>query len=125
MLSTTAIILAAGHGKRMNAHKSKVLHEIGGLPMIMHVYNSIATLVHTKPIVVVGSNFEEIKQYMNDSVRYAIQEQPLGTGHAAMSAVSLLKGSVAQVVVMYGDMPLIRQSTIENLIKVKEHNKAT
>ena len=125
MLSTSVLILAAGHGKRMNSQKSKVLHEIGGQPMIMHVYSSIKSLVSSLPIVVVGSNFEEIFDLMGSSVKYAFQDQPLGTGHAAMAAIDLLRGSTKQVVVMYGDMPLIRKNTIEKLILERERNRAT
>jgi bifunctional UDP-N-acetylglucosamine pyrophosphorylase/glucosamine-1-phosphate N-acetyltransferase len=125
MLSTTALILAAGHGKRMGSNKSKVLHDVYGIPMLLHVYHSIATLTTTKPIVVVGSNLDEIKNVMSDSVEYVIQERPLGTGHAVMAAVPILKDRSEQVILMYGDMPLIHQSTISKLIGERERTGAS
>jgi len=73
---------------------------------------------------VVGSNIHEISNILGDKVNYVIQDEPLGTGHAAMVAVDLLRGSSDQLVLMYGDMPFIQKQTVEKLIRYREQTGA-
>lgn len=107
-----AIILAAGEGKRMKSKKTKILHEICGKPMVEWAYQCVKNSGVDEIVLVVGRSSEEVKEYMGNKVSYAKQEQQLGTGHAVMQAREFLENREGQVVIMYGDMPLVTTKTI-------------
>ena len=107
-----AIILAAGEGKRMKSKKTKILHEICGKPMVEWVYQCVKNSGVDEIVLVIGRNGEEVKEYMGNKVSYAKQEQQLGTGHAVIQAQEYLENREGQVVIMYGDMPLVTSNTI-------------
>ncbi|NHZ85796.1 MAG: NTP transferase domain-containing protein [Planctomycetia bacterium] len=113
------VILAAGKGKRMKSDLPKVLHIVDDKPMLIHVidlarqFNSeriINILGHKKDLVV-----EAIK---SENVEYVIQEPQLGTGHAVQQTYPLLKDFDGDILVLSGDVPLLRKSTIENMLKI-------
>ena len=110
-------IMAAGKGTRLKSKRPKVLHEIGGQPLLAHVIASAARVVSAQDIVVIiGHEADTVRQAVAAShVRFALQEQQLGTGHAVLSAREALKGYDA-VLVLSGDVPLIRPETISNLL---------
>lgn len=116
MCDTCAVILAAGMGKRMNSPLHKVLHEVNGTPMIGRIVDAARKATGRRPIVVVGMLREQVKDYLGGRADYAVQEQQLGTGHAASCAQELAKGG-DYVVVLPGDMPLIGADVIESLMK--------
>ncbi len=113
---TVPLILAAGFGTRMKSAKPKVVHEILGKPMIAWAVDIVAAISTQKPVVVVGYGREQVEAYLTDRVRYAYQEEQLGTGHAVLQASTLLRGSCEAVLVTYGDMPLLQVDTVNALI---------
>ncbi|HYE60029.1 MAG TPA: NTP transferase domain-containing protein [Candidatus Kapabacteria bacterium] len=110
------VILAAGAGTRMKSTLPKVMHLLHGKPLIDHVVTTASVAVAEKPIVVVCKDHTLVQDYLQDRATYAIQEQQLGTGHAAACAESLLKGRVHDVVVLNGDMPFITPASLGRLI---------
>lgn len=99
-----AIVLAGGKGTRMKAvGKNKVMYEIGGKPIIAYPIQLLKTIGVKKPIIVVGFEKESIMNYFGDSVEYAIQENPVGTGDAVKAALSSIRPETQYVIVLYGD----------------------
>lgn len=117
MKKTQIIILAAGQGKRMGADVPKVLVPVLGKSMISRVLETIQdSKVDTKPIIVVGVNNQDlIKDHTENKYFYAVQEKQLGTGHAVKSAKDLVDSDTEQVLVLFGDQPMITSETIKNL----------
>ncbi|MEM7803084.1 MAG: NTP transferase domain-containing protein [Chloroflexota bacterium] len=119
------VILAAGMGKRMLSKKQKILHEVGGKPMIMHVVDAARRVSINPPALVIGPiGGEEVKRLVGPEALYVVQPEALGTGHAARVATDLLQGKSSQVIVTYGDMPLLRQETLENLSQIQAETEA-
>ena len=118
------VVLAAGHGTRMKSKKNKVLHEIGGIPMVELVYGSAMAVSDLPPVVVVGPGEEEIESLLGDRAVYVEQPQQMGTGHATMMATQVLQGKTEQILVTYADMPLLRSSTMTQLAQKQEASKA-
>ena len=119
------IILAAGLGTRMKSEKAKVLHEICGKPMIEYVVRTAADIAGQDIIIVVGHQAEQVKIAVNrvGTFSYALQKEQLGTGHAVQCALPLIPEKAKDVVVLCGDVPLIRPSTIFNLIDVHQEGE--
>jgi bifunctional UDP-N-acetylglucosamine pyrophosphorylase/glucosamine-1-phosphate N-acetyltransferase len=122
-MSISVIILAAGAGTRMRSSKSKVLHELGGIPMLEHVYNTSKKLGAKQVQVVYGHGGELVKQQCQHfAVEWVLQEEQLGTAHAVEQAAPNITGEDIALV-LYGDVPLIKVKTLELLIKqVKDNN---
>ena len=112
------IILAAGLGTRMRSDKAKVLHEVCGKPMIEHVVQTAAHVAGSNIVVVVGHQADRVKAVIDHiaSVGYALQKEQLGTGHAVQCALPHLATTVTDVVILCGDVPLIRSETIDHLV---------
>jgi bifunctional UDP-N-acetylglucosamine pyrophosphorylase/glucosamine-1-phosphate N-acetyltransferase len=116
MQNTQIIILAAGHGKRMQSETPKALTLLHGKPFIKHLLDSVKESgVCFNPIIVIGQKGDMVRDVLGDGYIYAIQKDQLGTGHAVMSAENEAKGADI-VLVLYADHPLITASTIKNLI---------
>jgi len=117
MSDIAVIILAAGEGTRMKSNRAKVLHEIAGVPMICYVVET-ALSVAEEIIVVIGYQAEAVRRALVSypMLRFAVQEEQLGTGHAVMCAISRLSPGIQDVVVLCGDTPLIRSQTVRDLI---------
>ncbi len=122
MKETKTIILAAGKGSRMKSDLPKVLHKMNGKPMIEYSIEKVRGLGIEDVIIVVGYKREQVQEALGDSLRYAVQDQQLGTGHAVMMARELLEGFEGNIVVLYGDMPLINPETIRRLIETREQD---
>ncbi len=124
-----AIILAAGKGTRMNNGEEsqipKVMYRLSGEPIIYYSVKLIHDADITKVVLVVGYKRETIEDYFGKSVEYVVQEQQLGTGHAALQAKEKLEGKSAAVIVFYGDNPLYKPETIQKLISLYEQEKPT
>jgi bifunctional UDP-N-acetylglucosamine pyrophosphorylase/glucosamine-1-phosphate N-acetyltransferase/UDP-N-acetylglucosamine pyrophosphorylase len=112
------IILAAGLGTRMKSNKAKVLHELLDKPMILYVVETANQVAGNNIIVVVGHQAEQVKEVVgtNLQVTFALQEEQLGTGHAVMCAMDLLP-DVEDVLIMYGDVPLLSANTLASLLE--------
>jgi bifunctional UDP-N-acetylglucosamine pyrophosphorylase/glucosamine-1-phosphate N-acetyltransferase len=119
-MHTFAIILAAGKGTRMKSELPKVLHPVGGIPMIEHLVNKLERIRMNFIFTIVGHKGELVKEHLGARVAYLEQAEQLGTAHAVRQAESLLKGKQGATVVLTGDTPLIKQSTIEHLLRVQK-----
>lgn len=116
---TGIIILAAGKGTRMKSERAKVLHEILGKPMISYVLKTAVGISNANVIVVVGHQAEEVKSAISSdfqNISFAYQEKQLGTGHAVMCALPYLKHHIKQIVILCGDVPMIKSDSIVSLI---------
>ena len=111
-----AIILAAGKGSRMNSDMPKVMHEIGGAPMIDHVLANTAAAGAEREIVVVGYEGESVKNHLDGRAEIAWQKEQNGTGDAALSAETNLNAFEGDAIVLYGDGPFVRPETIEAVL---------
>lgn len=111
-------ILAAGLGTRMKSDKAKVLHEVLGCPMISYVVRTAAVVAGEHVIVVVGHQADHVRSVVSSvaNVRFAFQEQQLGTGHAAMCALPQLHQEAEHVVILCGDVPLLTPETVKELV---------
>jgi bifunctional UDP-N-acetylglucosamine pyrophosphorylase/glucosamine-1-phosphate N-acetyltransferase len=111
-----AIILAAGQGTRMKSPLPKVLHPVGHRAMLDHAIDAAEALGCERIVVVVGAHSPEVRAHVvkrlgEDAI--AVQDPPLGTGHAVRAAEAVLGDFVGQVVVTYGDVPLLKAADIE------------
>ncbi len=111
------IILAAGQGTRMKSALPKVLHSLAGVPLVQHVINTSKELQPEEINVVYGHGGEQVQQQINDTtINWVLQEEQLGTGHAVDQATDRLKDDQL-VLILYGDVPLIKRETLEKLIE--------
>lgn len=112
------VILAAGRGKRMVSDVPKVLHPIGGRPMLAHVLEAARSLLPASLTVVYGHGGDQVKQaFAHDTdLNWAQQTEQLGTGHALKMALPYLSRS-GQTLVLYGDVPLIQADTLSRLVE--------
>lgn len=123
-MKTQIIILAAGHGKRMQSELPKALTPLHGKPFIAHVLSAVASSgVCDNPIIVIGQKGDQVRDVLGPSYSYAVQGEQLGTGHAVMIAEDEARGSDL-IVVLYADHPLVSADTIKNLIKAHIENNA-
>ena len=112
-----AIILAAGKGTRMKSDLHKVLHPIAGRPMLLHLIDSVAALSPERTVVVTGAAGEQVEQAVSPlGVVTALQSEQLGTGHAVAQAEGALAGFEGDVLVLYGDVPLISTATMRRML---------
>lgn len=112
-----AIILAAGKGTRMKSDLHKVLHPIAGKPMLLHLLASVDALEPAHKIVVVGSGKEQLEVALaGTGCTIAVQEPQLGTGHAVQQAQAALAGFDGDVLILYGDVPLVSTATMQRMI---------
>ena len=119
MKGLNLVILAAGKGERMVSSKSKVMHRIMGKPMIGHVVDRAAAVSPDEVVVVVGHGREKIEEYLKDrNVHYSLQAEQKGTAHALLTTESFLKDG--PVLVLYGDVPLIEDSTLRDFLYAYE-----
>tara|TARA_B100000029_G_scaffold103487_1_gene93989 strand:+ start:653 stop:1375 length:723 start_codon:yes stop_codon:yes gene_type:complete len=110
-------ILAAGKGSRMNSSIPKVIHEINGTPMILDVIKTAKELNPQKIIVIVGYKKEMVISTVNDdNIDFVIQKELKGTAHAVQQCENILKNINGNVLILSGDVPLIKSSTLNNLI---------
>lgn len=119
-----AVILAAGDGTRFKSRLIKVMHPLAGKPMIDYSVETARALGMEHPLLVVGHDAEQVREYLGETVRYVEQSERLGTGHAVMQAQPLLKGRVGDVLVLYGDMPLFREETLRRLLELHRASDA-
>lgn len=118
------IVLAAGKGKRMDSDLPKVLHPLSGKPLIEHVLSAAEYLQPDKTIVVTGHKREQVEACLKGrAYHFVVQEPPKGTGHAVMQAESALRGINGDVVVLSGDVPLLRGETLARLLEIHRQNQ--
>ena len=111
------IVLAAGLGKRMRSELPKVLHPLAGRPLLAHVLDAARTLAPRRIFVVHGHGAERVRAAFPDAgVDWVLQAKQLGTGHAVLQALPQVS-SDADVLVLYGDVPLVRPATLKRLLE--------
>jgi bifunctional UDP-N-acetylglucosamine pyrophosphorylase/glucosamine-1-phosphate N-acetyltransferase len=111
------VILAAGQGKRMKSDLPKVLQPLAGRPLLEHVLDTAKALGADGIHIVYGHGGEQVKEQLaQESVSWALQAQQLGTGHAVAQALPAIPDD-HQVLVLYGDVPLVRKATLEALVR--------
>ena len=119
------LIMAAGLGTRMKSNRAKVLHELGGSPLIVHVVRAAQTLNPQSILVIVGHQAEEVEQAVlaeaAELARFVTQAQQRGTGDAVESARSELENSDSLVLILSGDVPMIRSETLRKFIEHHNH----
>ncbi|RUM93532.1 MAG: UDP-N-acetylglucosamine diphosphorylase/glucosamine-1-phosphate N-acetyltransferase [Thiothrix sp.] len=114
--SLAVVILAAGQGTRMRSSKPKVLHELAGRPLLQHVIDVALELNPEEIVVVIGHGAEQVRDTIsNKKLRWVVQEEQLGTGHAVRIALPEIEAD--NVLVLYGDVPLITSKTLQPVIK--------
>ena len=111
------IVLAAGQGKRMRSDLPKVLHPIGGRPLLAHVLEAARALEPKKTLVVHGHGAEKVRAAFADTtVDWVLQAEQLGTGHAVQQAMKQAEGD-GDVLILYGDVPLVTPESLKRLIE--------
>ena len=112
-----ALILAAGKGTRMKSDLHKVLHPIAGRPMLGHLLSAIDTVGAARCVVVTGAGREQVEGFVTPlGATVATQEPQLGTAHAAQQGERALEGFDGDVLILYGDAPLVRPETMTRMI---------
>lgn len=112
-----AVILAAGKGTRMKSDLHKVLHPIAGRPMLLHLIASAAALAPARTVVVVGAGREQVERAVAPlGVATVTQAEQLGTGHAVRQAEAALAGFDGDVLILYGDVPLVGSATMRRML---------
>jgi bifunctional UDP-N-acetylglucosamine pyrophosphorylase / glucosamine-1-phosphate N-acetyltransferase len=118
-----AVILAAGKGERMRSPLPKVLHPVAGRTMIDHAIDAVHHAGCERVVVVVGTHSPLVREHVDRRLgegSIAIQDPPLGTGHAVLAAKAALEGFEGDLLVTYGDVPLLRAQTLEGLFAARE-----
>ncbi len=124
MSKILSLILAAGQGTRMKSDKIKVLHHVGGKPMIQHVVDSI-TDFSSNIVFVIGHQSEDVCDSLgNKEIEYVVQKEQLGTGHAVIQAREQIAKHNGHVLVLYGDTPLLREETLQRFVGIHQKKKA-
>ncbi|MDK1290311.1 bifunctional UDP-N-acetylglucosamine diphosphorylase/glucosamine-1-phosphate N-acetyltransferase GlmU [Pseudoalteromonas umbrosa] len=117
-MALNTVILAAGKGTRMRSNLPKVLHPVAGKPMVQHVIDNSNALGARATNLVYGHGAEQLKAHLShNDVNWVLQEEQLGTGHAVAVAKEYISDEDT-VLVLYGDVPLTKQSTLEKLLAV-------
>jgi len=128
--AVAAVILAAGEGKRMKSDLAKVLHEIDGRAMIEHVLAALSEVAPEKTIVIVGHQADSVIERLSrdgtgyGGLEFALQAERLGTGHAVQQAEPALKGFEGTIMVLTGDTPLLKKSTLASFLRFHRESGA-
>lgn len=113
MSELVAVILAAGKGTRMKSKLPKVLHKIGGKPMLQHVLDAADAAGAARKVVVVGHEAELVEAMIGEQAQMALQAEQLGTGHAVMQTEAVLKDFCGTVMIICGDTPLLEAAELK------------
>ncbi|MGB5729700.1 MAG: bifunctional UDP-N-acetylglucosamine diphosphorylase/glucosamine-1-phosphate N-acetyltransferase GlmU [Thiogranum sp.] len=120
-MSLSVVILAAGQGTRMRSALPKVLHPLGGFPLLQHVIRVAQQLEPSSIHVVYGHGGERVRETLgHEAVNWVLQDQQLGTGHAVDQVMPLVRDNDT-LLVLYGDVPLIRAETLRHLVAQAEN----
>jgi bifunctional UDP-N-acetylglucosamine pyrophosphorylase/glucosamine-1-phosphate N-acetyltransferase len=118
------IVLAAGQGTRMRSARSKVLHEIAGRAMLGYPLALAEALGPERLVVVVGRDAEAVQEAFAGRAEFVVQAEQRGTGHAVQVALPALEGFAGEVLVLYGDVPLLRPESVARMREVKAKSGA-
>ncbi len=118
-----AIVMAAGKGTRMKSKKSKLVQKIYGKEVVKRAVENAEKAGVKDIVAVVGYKKEEVMEVLGENIKYAFQEEMLGTGHAVMQATKYLEGKKGKVLVLNGDVPILRPETLNTLLNKSIENK--
>src|SRR5688572_21922541 len=124
MTAVDVVVMAAGQGTRMKSRLPKVLHRLGGRPLVQHVLDTVAALATRRVIVITGHGADEVEQALAQAAQavgraaptFVRQMPQLGTGHALQQAVPVLPDD-GVVLILNGDVPLIQPDTLSALLE--------
>jgi bifunctional UDP-N-acetylglucosamine pyrophosphorylase / glucosamine-1-phosphate N-acetyltransferase len=126
-MALASVILAAGQGTRMKSQRAKVLHELAGEPMVHHPIRLALGAGASPVVLVIGHQADEVKATLapvfGAQLGFALQSEQKGTGHAVMQAMPALEGFEGRVLILYGDVPLLRAETVRALSGVLDETK--
>lgn len=127
MEDIAALILAAGKGTRMKSSLVKVMHQLGEKPMIAWPVKAARAAGAGRITLVVGHQSEKVQKHFSEEtgLRFAFQEEQLGTGHAVHCAAGFFNGFKGMILILCGDVPLIRSSTLREMLAFHEAGQAT
>ena len=123
-LLSKSIIMAAGKGTRMKSDLPKVVHLAHGKPMIVRIINALNALDIEENILILGHKKEKVLEVLGNDVSYVVQEEQLGTGHAVKQAIPKIKDYDGDVLIINGDIPLIRKQTLINFYNLYKSENA-
>jgi bifunctional UDP-N-acetylglucosamine pyrophosphorylase/glucosamine-1-phosphate N-acetyltransferase len=106
----------------MKSKLTKVMHPIGGMPMIWWVTKAVSEATGSSPHVIIGPDDQSVKEFLGENANYVLQKKRLGTAHAVMQATGDLEGKSGFVFVINGDMPLLQVETLKSMIAVQGEN---
>jgi bifunctional UDP-N-acetylglucosamine pyrophosphorylase / glucosamine-1-phosphate N-acetyltransferase len=115
--NTIGIILGAGQSTRMKSTRSKLLHDLCGKPVIRHLTDLLRGLGVPRIIVIVGHDSESIMAELGDDCEYVVQEERLGTGHAVMQALPLIRNHTGNLLIFPGDSPFLTPEAVQMMIE--------
>lgn len=116
MWGVGAVVLAAGQGKRMKSEIPKVLHRVGGAPLIRHVLGAVEEAGIKEIVVVLGQGGHLVQEVLGQGYKYVLQKKPQGTGDAVRCALPALSLECQEVLVLCGDTPLLTAATLAQLV---------
>ncbi|NVK56754.1 MAG: bifunctional UDP-N-acetylglucosamine diphosphorylase/glucosamine-1-phosphate N-acetyltransferase GlmU [Alteromonadaceae bacterium] len=121
-MTFSVVVLAAGKGTRMKSVLPKVLHPIGGEPMVQRIINTAESLEASAVHLIYGHGAEQLKASLHGkAINWCLQAEQLGTGHAVMQAVEHINDN-EDVMILVGDAPLIKAATLQRLMETKAHS---
>jgi bifunctional UDP-N-acetylglucosamine pyrophosphorylase/glucosamine-1-phosphate N-acetyltransferase len=119
-----ALVLAAGKGTRLKSSRPKVLHQVCGRPLLGYPVAAAESLRPARLIVVIGPEADEVRSAFAERTEFAVQSEPRGTGHAVLSCKQALDGFSGDVLVLYGDTPLLRGATLARMRALRRERSA-
>lgn len=122
-MNVRVVLLAAGKGTRMKSRQPKLLHLLGGKPMILHALQAAESASMAKPLLVVGHAAEQLRAVVGARAEFVEQVEQLGTGHALLQTKEALQGSADLIVVSNADLPLLTAATLQRLVDAQMKTK--
>lgn len=122
-MNVRVVLLAAGKGTRMKSRLPKLLHPLGGKPMVLHALQAAEGVSSAKPVLVVGHGAEQVRAAVGDRAEFVEQTEQLGTGHALLQAKGALQSSADLIVVSNADLPLLTSASLKKLVDAQVKSK--
>lgn len=118
-----SLILAAGKGTRMNSNLPKVIHKVNGIPMVKKILSELKKINIEENILILGHKKELILEKLDD-IKYVVQREQLGTGHAIMQAKEMLRDYDGDIMILCGDTPLLKSETLKKMYEYHKKQEA-
>jgi bifunctional UDP-N-acetylglucosamine pyrophosphorylase/glucosamine-1-phosphate N-acetyltransferase len=122
-MTTRVVLLAAGKGTRMRSKLPKLLHKLGGKPLVLHALDAAAQVTSAPPVLVVGHGSDAMRREVGSRAEFVEQADQLGTGHALAQTRAALEGKADLVIVSNADLPLLTGATLKKLEETQLKNR--